>query len=339
MLLTGDAGSGKTHLLCDLTRARLAEQYPTVLLMGQQFTTREPPWIQARAQMDLGTSQRRSFVGALEAAAQAANRRALFMIDAINEGEGYEIWPQHLASFVSDLSTSPWVAVVLSIRSPHVDYIVPEGVRDSAYELTHRGFAYDTYTAVERFCEYYGLDFPATPLLRPEFDNPLFLKTLCAGLAHGQSRRIPVGSEGISTVFGRYLNAIDAVLAKSLNFDPPPQRLSLAHLEPSPRNLAETGTRWLPRQRAQELVDGFAPSSEYSRSLYRALVDNGLLMESPGSPRGDKWIVHFGYEWFADHLIAMHLIDRCGDAESLASFLAGDDSDGAAAAWYSRNAP
>ena len=62
-------------------------------------------------------------------------------------------------------------------------------------------------------------------------------------------------------------------------------------------------------------------------------------MESPGSPRGDKWIVHFGYEWFADHLIAMHLIDRCGDAESLASFLAGDDSDGAAGAWYSRNAP
>ena len=88
MLVTGDAGSGKTHLLCDLTSARLAEQHPTVLLMGQQFTTREPPWIQARAQMDLGDISAEEFVGALEAAAQAANRRALFMIDAINEGEG-----------------------------------------------------------------------------------------------------------------------------------------------------------------------------------------------------------------------------------------------------------
>ena len=338
MLVTGDAGSGKTHLLCDLTRARLAEQYPTVLLMGQQFTTRELPWIQARAQLDLGDLSAAEFVGALEAAAQAANSRALFMIDAINEGEGYEIWPQHLAGFLSDLSASPWIAVVLSIRSPYVDHIVPEGVRDSAYELTHRGFAYDTYAAVERFCEYYGLDFPATPLLRPEFDNPLFLKTLCAGLAHGQSRRIPVGSEGISTVFGRYLNAIDAVLAKSLDYDPHGNVVARA-LGAVASELAETGTRWLPRQRAQELVNRFAPSSEYSRSLYRALVDNGLLMESPGSPRGDERIVHFGYDWFADHLIATHLIDRCGDAESLASSLAGDDSDGAAADWHPRNAP
>ena len=92
MIVKGDAGVGKTHLLCDIAWRRLADGRPTVVLMGQQFTTTESPWIQARAQLDLLDLSAEQFVGALEAAAQAAGCRALFMIDAINEGEGHRIW-------------------------------------------------------------------------------------------------------------------------------------------------------------------------------------------------------------------------------------------------------
>ena len=182
LIVTGKAGSGKTHLLCDVATQRLAQGSPTVVLMGQQFTTTEPPWIQARSQLDLAGLSAEQFVGALEAAAQAAGSRALFMIDAINEGEGQVIWPSHLADLLTHLKASPWVGVVLSVRSPFADHIVPDPVRDTAHEVEHHGFADDPYTAVERFCEYYNLDFPATPLLRHEFSNPLFLKTLCEGL-------------------------------------------------------------------------------------------------------------------------------------------------------------
>ena len=97
--------------------------------------------------------------------------------------------------------------------------------------------------------------------------------------------------------------------------------------------LAERGSRWLSRQRAQELVDHLAPANGFRRSLYRALVDNGLLLEIPGSSRGEEWIITFGYERFADHLIAAHLIDGCSDADALASALAGDDLDDSAEAW------
>ncbi|MCQ3812294.1 MAG: ATP-binding protein, partial [Acidimicrobiia bacterium] len=72
MVITGKAGSGKTHLLCDMAKRRLADRRPTVVLMGQQFTTTDPPWMQARAQLDLGDISLEHFVGALEAAAQAA---------------------------------------------------------------------------------------------------------------------------------------------------------------------------------------------------------------------------------------------------------------------------
>lgn len=37
VVLTGDAGTGKTHLLCDLAKQRLDQGLPTVILMGQRY--------------------------------------------------------------------------------------------------------------------------------------------------------------------------------------------------------------------------------------------------------------------------------------------------------------
>jgi len=338
MIVTGDAGVGKTHLLCDVARERLAQGRPTVVLMGQQFTTTDPPWIQARALLDLGDIRTQQFVGALEAAAQAAGARALIMIDAINEGEGHKIWPHHLADLLNRLAASPWIGVVLSVRTPYVDRIIPAEVRNTAYELPHEGFKDNVYAAVERFCEHYGLDFPATPLLRPDFDNPLFLKTLCEGLNHRQLRRIPVGSEGISAVFGRFLDAIDTDLAERLDYDPQAGVVSRA-LDAITSELAAHNTRWLSRSRAQELVNPLAPTSGFSRSLYRALVVKGLLTELPQAGRDDEGIVCVGYEWFADYLIAKHLLDHYEDADSLMAAFAQAETDSDTAAWELWNAP
>lgn len=337
MIVTGDAGTGKTHLFCDIARKRLADGRPTVVLMGHQFTTTASPWTQIRAQLDLVDFSAEQFVGALEAAAQAAGCRALFMIDAINEGEGHRIWRHHLSDLLAYIAASRWIGVVLSVRAPYVEHIVPDEVYESAYVVKHHGFADDTYAAVERFCEHYSLDFPRTPLLRPEFDNPLFLKTLCEGLRHEGTRTIPVGSEGISTVFGRFISAIDKTLASELDYDPRGDVVPSA-LNAVASALANTATRRLPRSQAQDLVNSFGPSNGFSRSLYRALVDNGLLMESLDI-FSDDLIVYFGYERFADYLIAEHIIDSCGDADGVARALAGDDPSHTEYAWDVWNAP
>ena len=337
MIVTGDAGTGKTHLFCDIARKRLADGRPTVVLMGHQFTTTDSPWTQIRAQLDLVDFSAEQFVGALEAAAQAAGCRALFMIDAINEGEGHRIWRHHLSDLLAYIAASRWIGVVLSVRTPYVEHIVPDEVYESAYVVEHHGFADDTYVAVERFCEHYSLDFPRTPLLRPEFDNPLFLKTLCEGLRNEGTRTIPVGSEGISAVFGRFISAIDKTLASELDYDPRGDVVPSA-LNAVASALANTAARRLPRSQAQDLVNSFGPSNGFSRSLYRALVDNGLLMESLDI-FSDDLIVYFGYERFADYLIAEHIIDSCGDADGVARALAGDDPSHTEYAWEVWNAP
>ena len=139
-ILNGLAGTGKTHLLCDVARQRISAGRPTVLLMGQRFVSNDEPWSQALQQMDLPSLSAEEFVGALEAAAQAAGTRALMMIDAINEGAGRSIWPSHLAAFLARLDSSPWIGVVLTIRSSFEELILPADVSSRAAAATHSGF-------------------------------------------------------------------------------------------------------------------------------------------------------------------------------------------------------
>ena len=65
LLLKGAAGTGKTHLLCDVARQRVAANQPTVLLMGQRFVSADAPWTQALQQLDLPGISAEEFVGAL----------------------------------------------------------------------------------------------------------------------------------------------------------------------------------------------------------------------------------------------------------------------------------
>ena len=246
MIVKGDAGVGKTHLLCDIARKRLADGRPTVVLMGHQFTTTQPPWQQILAQLDLAGLSAEQFVGALETAAQAAGCRALLMIDAINEGEGHRIWRNHLSDLLTHVAAFPWVGVVLSVRTMHFDRIVPRDVCASAYVVTHHGFTDDTYAAVERFCEHYDLEFPTTPLLQaPSSTIPCSSRRCAKGCTIAVCEGIPVGSEGISTVFGRFIDAVDEALSTELDYDPLDQVVPRA-LEAVAATLADTAARALP---------------------------------------------------------------------------------------------
>ena len=140
MILNGKAGTGKTHLLCDFTKRRIASEAPTVLLMGQRFVANDSPWTQMLQQLDLPNVSAEEFVGALEAAAQAAGCRALVIIDALNEGQGRVIWPVHIAAFLSALEKSPWIGVLLSVRSTYEDVVISEEIRKRAVSVTHEGF-------------------------------------------------------------------------------------------------------------------------------------------------------------------------------------------------------
>jgi len=323
MVLNGAAGTGKTHLLCDVAQQRIAAGRPTVLLMGQQFVSREAPWTQTLQQLDLPGLSAEEFVGALEAAAQAAGFRALMLIDAINEGSGTRIWPTHLAAFLAHLDRSPWIGVVLSVRSSYQEIVVPEEVRARAVVVTHQGFADYEYDATRTFFIHYGLELPSTPLLAPEFRNPLFLKTLCRGLNMKGERRLPRGFHGITAVFELYLSAVNDRLASALGFNPK-DALVRGALEAFAKALVDSRERWLTRVRAEEVVNALLPGREFDRSLYRGLVLEGVLVEEAAwrQDAAREEVVFIAYDRFADHLLAKTLLDTHLDADTPASAFA-----------------
>ena len=94
LLLVGDAGTGKTHLLCETARRRAGSLQPTVLFLAEQFVPGDP-WSQMLTILGL-KCDRDEFLGALDSIAEARGTRALILIDALNEENGWEIWPKHL---------------------------------------------------------------------------------------------------------------------------------------------------------------------------------------------------------------------------------------------------
>ena len=322
LVLTGAAGTGKSHLLCDVARNRLAAGYPTVLLMGQQFLSSEAPWAQALRQLDLTNASVEEVVGALEAAAQAADSRLLLLIDALNEGKGRAIWPDHLAAFLTPLTRSPWIGVVLSVRSSYTEVVVPAEILAQAYRVEHRGFAGQEYDAVKSFFLHYHLELPSTPLLAPEFSNPLFLKTLCDGLQSTGQQRLPRGFHGLTDTFNLYLDGVNAVLQKRLGYHAR-QNLVRQALQAFAQESAKTDVRWLPLPTAMELLQRVLPSQHHEQSLYHGLVVEGVLTEDAGyAPQ--EYVVFIAYERLADHLFINSKLNQHLDIKNpAASFAAG----------------
>lgn len=323
ILLRGDAGTGKTHLLCDLAADRIREGLPTILLMGQRFLSNDAPWNQALQQLDMATSSAEEFVGALEAAAQTAGARALLLVDAMNEGTGRTIWPNHLAAFLSQATQSPWIGVVLAVRTSFQELVIPSHISDASPIVTHNGFAEHEYDATKTFFIHYGLELPSTPLLAPEFSNPLFLKTLCRGLQEMGERRLPRGMHGITAAFDLFLDAINSRLSQSLGFDKRSGLVKRA-LTAFCEQMLDSEQRWLSWHSAQEVVNSLLPGREYERCLYRAMVAEDILVEDvrSSSDSATQIVVFVAYERFADHIIATTLLDRHLDLQEPGSAFA-----------------
>lgn len=312
VVLTGNAGTGKTHLLCDLARQRLDKGRPTVVLMGQRFLDIGDPWVQGLQQLDLAAWSARDFIGALEVAAQRANSRALLIIDAINEGAGRQLWPTHLAPFLDRVKASPWISTILSVRTSYAEDLLPDSVGQSAVFVEHAGFRSVEFSATRAFFDHFGIDFPSTPLLAPEFSNPLYLKTLCQGLQASGKRRLPRGFHGVVKAFNQYVAGINHKVAKDLDYDVRNNLVVLALKDLAARMVAEQHP-WLTYEDAERIANARLPGRDYSRSLMSRLFGEGLLIEEKAwSTDEDRSVsvVQFAYERLSDYFCVQSLLDQ-----------------------------
>ncbi len=323
LLLVGKAGTGKTHLFCDVAKRRNERTLPTVVLLGEQFIDSEP-WQQIIKLLGLSCQNEEELLGALEATAQSYGTRALLLIDALNEGEGKRLWHKYIAGMIRTLSRFPYVGLAVSVRTSFERIVVPEQVNAAQFvREVHEGFADHEYDATATFFDHYQIQRPAVPLLVPEFRNPLFLKIFCKGLQNRGLTTIPDGLDGISAVFEFFVDSINEKLSRpgQLDFDVKGKFVQKAVIALAEK-MAQSEASYLKRDDARTIVESVLHTQGYTKSLFNGLISEGLLAEDIvylGKHSTTEDVVRFAYERFGDHLIANFLLEKYLDTTNPAS--------------------
>lgn len=320
LLLTGEAGQGKTHLLCQVAREETYASRPRIMFHGEQFRDDEP-WSQMIRLMGLNCS-REEFLGALEAAAQANNCRILIFIDALNEGAGNRLWAKFLPGMLTALARLPWLGICVSVRSSYEHHVIPDTLDETRIaRLEHRGFTELPYEAISRFFSNYGIE-PSTPFLEPEFTNPLFLKLFCISLQNQGLTRVPLGLRGITSIFQFYIKSIDAKLSRPevLDYDVRHKNVARA-VGDLARAMAKINDDRLPLNDAKVVVDAVLPPvAGFQASLFSRMESEGVITVVPDYSKSaaSAWeeCVRFTYQRFSDHLIVQRLLEQYLDTKN-----------------------
>jgi hypothetical protein len=312
LLLTGEAGQGKTHLLCDVGKRAVKSDRPAIVLLGGRLSGRRF-WSDCAEYLGLPQIGGEALLGGMRAAAEASDAPFLLLVDALNESAEPAAWRDELPGLLAELEGDPWVSLGISVRSTFLPVVLPEaGLGDAVAEVNHPGFDGRELEATERFFDTFGLEQPRMPLLTPEFTNPLFLKLYCEGLKGLGLTAPPAGEAHISDVFARHLEWRARRIAGTLALDPADRTVERA-LGRFSEELASRNIDHIPRGEAVEIVNGFAPAlHQWPRTLFGQLLSEGLLAQDVvwGSESAEPLeVVRFVYQRFADYRIAGALLE------------------------------
>lgn len=315
LILKGEAGYGKSHLLGDFCRKRQDEGFDTILLIGQHFTGVDNPWHQILQRQLVLQKTDDEFLGQLNIKAHLTGKRILLVIDAINEGNGKVIWPGALKNFIEKVSEFDGLGLVVSVRSSYEELLVDETLYtdEKALSLTHHGFSEHEYEAADYFFDNYGIKKPRIPFLHPEFRSPLFLKLFCDGLKAKGLTEIPEGYEGITAILNFFLDAVNSKLAERMAYDPATAVVRAA-VEAIAEEIINTGSSYVPYKRAVSLLAGLEESKLTNAPglVASKLVDEGVFSKNLYRNDKDEYDegIYFLYERFFDHTVANLLITR-----------------------------
>jgi hypothetical protein len=319
LILDGEAGIGKSHLIGDVVSRRIQKEHESVFLLGQHFVSEEDPWTQIFKRLQIN-SKSADFLRKLNKRAEESGKRIVLFIDAINEGKGNYFWNEFVKSFINEIKKYEWLGLVLTIRTSYKKLIFPEEERTSLgiVEHHHYGFRNIKYEASKLFFDNYSIELPNVPLLHPEFQNPLFLKLFCEGINKSGLTRIPDGLQGITSIINFFVKNVNIVLSK-------PKRVgfsdSLNLVQKSINAIikykVDNELRYVPYEQAYEVVNESISSFIDKKGFIDELITEGILSKNLFWKESDDYEegVYLAYERFEDHLTVQYLLEQYPELE------------------------
>jgi Trypsin-like peptidase domain len=331
LLLKGDAGTGKSHLLADIAANRMKEGLCSILILGNKLINHDI-WQQIMLQANF-TEGKERFLTYLDHIGSQQGANVLILVDALNEGEGKSFWTKHLSGFINEIKNYDYISLALSVRTSYWSEIVPETVEkdDTIIKSEHKGFRGNEYEAISKYCAYFGLEQPRVPLLSPEFSNPLTLYLLCSSLKQNGEKYLPEGSNGIMLIYETYIASLNKKLAHSdhLGYDSSINLVQKALLKLAEYS-AENNSSKVPFEVAIELLNTFKAYYTSNKPLLYALIDENIISKEIYYKwdEDDNYVsydgIRFSFERFSDHIITKFLLKKHIDKSNIfASFQEG----------------
>jgi hypothetical protein len=318
VLLSGSAGIGKSHLLCDLSLNRLKKGLPTLFLLGAQYCGGNPIDF-IKNSLDLSNFGDSQVLGILDSIGETYKSRLLVVIDAINEGQNKRDWNNHLNGFLCDLLKYPHIAIIISCRTTFIEYTIPPTVKEQLFQIEHTGFNDYEHRAAEKFLSLQGIDKPSAPILAPEFSNPLFLKICCKVIKQNGKHSFPKGLNGMMSLFDYYISNIEEIVSIRKNYDSRSQRVKKSLKGFALKMLIDDKMEGLLEDEARNLINKNDPNTSFDISLFDILIDEGVLSDdiSYNLEQEGELVYRFTYERFSDYFIALELVDKIENIENV----------------------
>lgn len=310
LIVEGDAGNGKSHLLGYEAEVHgISNKYRSVLLLGQKFICEKTPQEQIMQILDL-ESNFHDFLLACEAKGELDGGITVIMIDAVNECEKYGIWKQYINDIIEEVTGLKFVRLVCSIRTTYKKYFFTHKIQEaieqhtiSLVEVT--GFRNNLLEAVPLFFNYYKIPITTAAFFESEFENPLFLQTYCEAYSEG----IGIGSRGIFALYNAYMEKEENKVRDLYcitNGIPFARKI----MEKIGKYLFDNNTNRMPLISLYSECNSIPECDKFIDSFLKAKV---LVQYNYDS---DEYI-YINYERFADYIVAKHILDNTNNYDEL----------------------
>lgn len=304
LCLHGVAGTGKTHVSCQIAKEQMKAQENNVyLLFGSQFDTQRDAWDKMLECLRLTEDD----VHQLNIRANTTNHYVVFIIDALNEGAGDLYWKQQLKLLLEKMKPYASIKLIVTIRDPFMVEIT-NGIDSKDIEMVEiKGFSTaNTTKAIDKYFGYYGVDDKYKAMYKRQFKLPLFLIAFCESywLLSLQER----DNLNRRLLYEKYLTSRNKGVSDMADEDIKRNVTLLCMRQLAWHSVEHCQAGLIPRNDARKIADRICPMRTWSNNLLHALLYENLLMDTL-SDKNNTQLVMFEFENIADVMKAESLLD------------------------------
>ena len=204
IILAGDGGVGKSHLIADYIDNCDSLGQTSLLLLGQQFSAGMDVLAILPTLLGCDITYHELF-DIFEAIACTQKSRVLICIDALNEGAGVTFWNSVLGGLVDFLKEFPHIGLLVSVRTQYEDSLFDgqDTLRAQMQRIEHFGFTTVEHDAMHQYFSFYGITIDPVVFPISEFRNPLFLRLFCTA---NRNTHISLGDISLPFVYSQYIS-------------------------------------------------------------------------------------------------------------------------------------